>query len=212
MIYKRYLRLTIGIILYAIGIVLTINGNLGLAPWDALHIGLSAISGITFGQITIIVGLLVLLLNYQLQESIGIGTLMSTIVIGFLIDFIFHIDLIPVSHHFAGGMIMLFMGMVFIAVASYCYIGAGFGTGPRDGLMVGLTRVTGKPVGLIRGLIETSVLLIGYLLGAKIGFGTVFLAFGIGPIVQTTFKVLRFDVHAVEHDSFIRKSLPQSQV
>ncbi len=95
MIYKRYLRLTIGIILYAIGIVLTINGNLGLAPWDALHIGLSAISGITFGQITIIVGLLVLLLNYQLQESIGIGTLMSTIVIGFLIDFIFHIDLIP---------------------------------------------------------------------------------------------------------------------
>ncbi len=204
--YKRYLRLTVGLILYAIGIVLTINGNLGLAPWDAFHIGLCKTFGISFGQISIIVGIFVLIINYHLDESIGIGTIANIFVIGLLIDLIFYLKFIPISHSISGGTLMLFFGMVLIAVASYYYIGSGFGTGPRDGLMVALTRVTKKPIGLIRGLIEMCVLLMGYLLSAKIGFGTIFLAFGIGPIVQITFKVFRFDVNSVKHDSFIQKS------
>jgi uncharacterized membrane protein YczE len=101
---------------------------------------------------------------------------------------------------------MLITGMFLIALGSYFYIGSRFGTGPRDGLMVALTRVSKKPVGLIRGLIEMTVLLLGYLLGAKIGLGTIILAFGIGPIVQLTFRILRFDVHTVTHDSLLQKA------
>jgi uncharacterized membrane protein YczE len=206
MINNRYLRLIFGLVLYALGIVLTINGNLGLGPWDAFHVGLSKTIGVSFGQISIMVGLLVLIINYNLDESIGIGTIANIFVIGLLIDFIFYLKIIPISHSLLSGAFMLFFGMVFIAFASYCYIGSGFGTGPRDGLMVALTRVTKKPIGLIRGIIEMSVLLMGYLLGAKIGLGTVFLAFGIGPIVQSTFKILNFDVNSVNHNSLIKKS------
>lgn len=203
---NRIARLALGLVLYAIGIVLTINGNLGLAPWDALHVGLSQTTGISFGQISIVVGLLVLLINYHLYESIGIGTLLNIFVIGFLIDGIFHYQLIPVSQSIISGIPMIISGMLLIALASYFYISAGFGTGPRDGLMVALTRTTEKPVGLIRGCIEISVLSLGVLLGAKIGLGTVILAFGFGPVIQTTFKLLNFDVKRVSHTSFLQKS------
>ena len=205
MLFKRYTRLFIGFFLYSIGIVFTINGNLGLSPWDALHSGLSQLSGISFGQIGIIVGIIVMTVTYQLKESIGTGTILNIFVIGILIDYIFYIKLIPIAQSMAGGILMLLVGMVLIALATYCYIGSAFGAGPRDALMAALTRITQKPVGLIRGLIEVSVLFVGYLLGAKIGIGTFILAFGIGPIIQAVFSFFQFDVDKVKHDYLLQK-------
>src|SRR6056297_292603 len=163
MIYKRYLKLIFGLILYSIGIVMTINGNLGLAPWDAFHVGLSQTFGISFGQISIIVGLVILLITYYLKESIGIGTIANIFVIGILIDLLFYLEVIPVCREIFSGLVMILIGMIFIALATYYYIGSGFGAGPRDGLMVSLVRVLKKPVGLIRVSIEMTVLLMGYL-------------------------------------------------
>lgn len=206
--YKRFFQLSMGLILYAVGIVFTINANMGLAPWDAFHMGLTYMSHISFGMISILVGLLVMVFTYQLNESIGIGTLSNIFVIGLLIDLIFYLDLIPLANSMITGIPMLLIGMELIALGSYFYIGSSFGTGPRDGLMVALTRVTSKPVGLIRGLIELTVLAAGYLLGAKIGIGTLIVGLGIGPIVQLTFKVLKFDVSTITHDAFLQKRKP----
>lgn len=206
MLNKRLLHLFIGLLLYAVGIVFTIQGNLGLAPWDALHMGLTYITHLSFGLISILVGFIILLFTYQLNESIGIGTLANIIIIGLLIDLIFALNLIPLSTSAFSGIPMLLIGMEMIALGSYFYIGSGFGTGPRDGLMVALTRVTKKPIGLIRGSIEITVFIAGYMLGAKIGIGTLLLAFGMGPIIQLTFKLLNFDVHTIIHDSFLHKS------
>jgi len=208
MILKRYLRLNLGLILYAVGIVLTVKGNLGLAPWDAFHIGLMNVIDLTFGQIGILVGVAILFITYFLDESIGLGTIANIFVIGLLIDLILYLNLIPLSQNILSGIIMLILGMVAIAVATYYYISAGFGIGPRDGLMVALTRVTRKPIGLIRGLIEISVLIMGFLLGAKVGFGTVLLAFGTGPIIQMVFKLYKFDVTVVQHEAFLMRKKP----
>jgi uncharacterized membrane protein YczE len=205
MLFKRYTRLIIGLFFYSVGIVFTIHANLGLAPWDALHSGLSQMFGIPFGQMGILVGLIILVATYQLKESIGIGTITNIVVIGFLIDYIFYIELIPIAQTLLSGILMLVIGMVLIAIASYCYISSAFGTGPRDALMSSLTRVTQKPVGLIRGLIEISVLFIGYLLGAKIGLGTFIIAFGIGPIIQIVFSLFNFNVDKVNHDFLLQK-------
>lgn len=205
MLFKRYARLFVGLFLYSAGIVFTINGNLGLSPWDALHWGLSQLLEIPFGQTGILVGLVVLAITYQLKESIGIGTITNIVVIGFLIDYIFYIKLIPVAQTLPGGILMLLVGMVLVALATYFYIGSAFGAGPRDALMTSLTRISQKPVGLIRGLIEVTVLLMGYLLGAKVGLGTFLLAFGIGPIIQIIFSLLKFDVDQVKHDFLLQK-------
>ncbi|WP_432401829.1 YczE/YyaS/YitT family protein [Wukongibacter sp. M2B1] len=206
MYLKNLLRLILGLLLYALGVVLSINANLGVAPWDTFHQGLSNLVNVTFGQASIIVGFIIVLINLYLKENIGIGTILNMILIGLFIDLIFYYNIIPIMDSFISGLLMIILSMFTISLASYCYIGAKFGSGPRDGLMVGLTKKTGYPVGLIRGLIELSVLFIGFLLGGKVGIGTVILAFGIGPIVQFTFDKLHFEVSDVKHIYLFDKS------
>ena len=64
------------------------------------------------------------------------------------------------------------------------YIGAGLGPGPRDGLMTGLVRRTGRSVRLVRTSIEAGVLVAGAALGGTVGIGTVVYAVSIGPLVH----------------------------
>ncbi len=199
MTFKQVFRLTVGIILFSIGIVCTVQANLGVAPWDTLHQGLSKHSGLTFGQVSIFVGLSIVAINILLKELVGLGTVVNIVLIGLIVDALFTTGIIPEMTTFLGGLVMLVIGMFILALGSYYYIGAGLGTGPRDGLMVALVKKTGKPVGLIRGAIEGAVLILGYLLGGSIGIGTLILALGIGPIVQWVFGLLSFDVAAVEH-------------
>ena len=201
----RYFRLMIGIMLYALAIVLMVNADLGLAPWEAFHIGLSRTTGLSFGMVSILVGSVIITVTYQLYESIGIGTIASNFLVGMFVDVLFRLHWIPMAHSILEGMGMIFIGMVMLAFGTYAYIGSAFGTGPRDGLMVALTREYDKPVGLVRGTIELSVLLIGYLLGAKIGLGTLLIGFGIGPVIQGVFKVLNFDVKTIQHTSLLQK-------
>lgn len=201
----RIVRLLIGLMLFSVGIVLTINANLGIAPWDTFHQGISLIGNITFGQASIVVGMFIVLINILLKEHIGIGTILNIFIIGILIDVLFSLSIIPVMKSFSSGIAMIILGMITIALGSYFYIGAGYGAGPRDGLMVGITKKTGLPVGLVRGLIESMALLFGFLLGGKVGIGTIILALAIGPIVQFVFYHLKFDVKKVEH-TYLYKS------
>lgn len=195
----RILRLFFGIFLYALGIVLSIRADIGIAPWATFHQGLSQLIGITFGQATIGVGFIILGFNYFMDMKIGFGTVINVFGIGSLVDFFLANNIVPKMDTILGGIVMVILSMFVIALATYFYVGAGFGTGPRDGLMVGLVKKTNKKVGLIRGSIELTVLFIGFMLGAKVGIGTVILGIGIGPIVHWTFKVLNFDVKNVEH-------------
>lgn len=138
------------------------------------------------------------------MEKIGFGTILNTILIGTFVDLIQGMAVIPQMNSFISGVLMLLLGQVSICVGSYFYIGASLGCGPRDALMVALgKRLPNVPIGIIRGLIEGTVLLIGWLLGAKVGIGTVISVFGISFILEGTFKILHFDVTNIEHESVI---------
>lgn len=195
----KIIRLIIGLFLFALGIVLTINANIGLQPWDIFHQGLSKVIHMTMGQTSILVGLILIILNIFLNEKIGIGTIGNMVIIGLFIDMLMLNHLIPISNHFLLGIFMLFLGFFVIAIASYFYIGVGWGTGPRDGLMVALTKKTNKSVRFVRNSIEITVSFAGFLLGGQIGVGTVLTAVTLGYIVQFTFKLFKFDVSEVQH-------------
>ncbi|MCK8058968.1 MULTISPECIES: YitT family protein [unclassified Fusibacter] len=192
-------RMLLGLFLYALGIGITIKAHLGVSPWTVFHQGMSNVFPISLGQAVILTGLIIVVLNYLFKEKIGLGTLLNMSLIGVFIDWLFKLNLIPNSTTMVTGILMLVSGMFTIAIASWLYIGAGLGAGPRDGLMVILTKKTNKPVGLIRALIEFAALMLGILMGGKVGIGTAILVFGIGPIIQLTFKLVRFDVKKVEH-------------
>jgi uncharacterized protein len=192
-------RLFVGLFLYALGIVMTINANLGLGPWDVFHQGLSRTVGITMGQASITMGILIVITNYFVGEKLGWGTLCNMLFIGIFMDILMLNNIVPIYENKILQVIMMLGGMFIIGLASYFYIGAGLGSGPRDGLMVLLTKKTGKSVRFIRNCIEITVLIAGYFLGGFVGIGTLIIALGIGYSVQFVFKLFKFDVKAVKH-------------
>lgn len=199
--YIRLVRLIWGLFLYALGIVVTMNAHIGYAPWEVFHVGLAKTTGISIGVASIVVGLIIGIVVVLLGEKLGFGTLLNMVLIGVFLDIIIAFHIIPVTSNFAIGIIMLIIGLFIIALASYYYIGAAFGAGPRDSLMVALTRKTGLPIGVCRGTIELLAVIVGWVLGGMVGIGTVIATFTIGFCVQTTFKLLKFDVTKVEHET-----------
>jgi len=198
-VFLRIARLFLGLFLYAVGIVMTINANLGLAPWDVFHQGLAKIFHVTMGQASIAVGIIIIVLNTFLAERLGWGTIGNMLFVGLFMDFLMFNNLIPTFQAFIPSLGMMLLGMFVIGMASYFYMGVGLGAGPRDGLMVALTKKTGKSVGLVRNAIEVSVLILGYILGGFVGIGTPIMAFTVGYFVQLAFKLFKFDVGAVRH-------------
>ncbi|HEU4489464.1 MAG TPA: hypothetical protein VFR74_01210 [Jiangellales bacterium] len=182
MLLRRLVQLYAGLVLYGFSMALMIEAALGLNPWDVLHDGLAARVPLTFGQVTIAVGALVLLAWIPLRQRPGVGTVSNVVVIGLAVDaslaLLPALDSLPVR---AG---WLAAGIVLNAVATAAYIGARLGPGPRDGLMTGLVMRTGGSVRLVRTLLEVSVLTTGWLLGGTVGVGTVAYALAIGPLVH----------------------------
>ncbi|NLK63685.1 MAG: hypothetical protein GX289_01175 [Tissierellia bacterium] len=200
---KKLIQLIIGLFLYALGLVLCIYANIGLAPWDAFGIGVSKVTGISYGNVSIITGILILVVLVLIfKEKIGFGTIFNTILIGAFADLIINFKIIPYMTKFFSGIIMLLAGQIVICYATYLYIDVGLCSGPRDTLMVALgKRFPNIPIGLVKSSIEGTVLLIGWLLGAKVGLGTIIYVFSIGFTLQTMFKLLKFDVKSVVHES-----------
>lgn len=196
----RLIRMIIGFSIFAAGIVMTINANIGLAPWDVFHQGLSKTIGITIGQASIGMGLVIVLLDFVFGEKIGWGTLGNMMFIGLFIDFYMLNNLIPEQNIFWIGVIQVIIGLFLIGIGSFLYISVGLGCGPRDGLMVALVKRTRRPVGVVRGTIEGIVLIAGWLLGGHVGLGTLIIVLSIGPIIQFAFRLFRFNVASVEHE------------
>ena len=200
----RLVKLVFGLFLFALGSFLTIQANIGLASWEAFSMGLAYLTDQTYGNILIISGFVILLVDVALKEKIGFGTILNTILIGTFVDLIQAVDLIPQMNNFFSGVLMLLLGQLSICIGSYFYIGASLGCGPRDALMVALgKRLPKVPIGIVSGVIEGTVLLIGWLLGAKVGIGTVISVFGISFILEVTFNILHFDVTNIEHESIV---------
>lgn len=197
----RIARLIFGLFLYSLGIVLTINANIGLSTWDVFHQGLTIHTGITMGQASIAVGFALVVFTFFMGEKFGIGTILNMLLIGTFMDVLLMSGIIPVMDSKISGFIVLISGLIVIAFASYFYIGAGFGAGPRDSMMVILVRKLNCKVGIARALVEGSAVTIGWLLGGYVGVGTLIAAFGISVAVQSVFRLLRFDVKMVKQES-----------
>lgn len=196
-------RLFVGYIICALGMVMTINANIGVAPWDVLHQGISNVSGLTIGRANIIVGFLIIILDVFLGANIGWGTLLNMIFIGLFVDFIMLNNLVPIFNNFLPSLIMMLLGILVLGYGIFTYVGAGYGAGPRDGLMVALTKKTKKSVRFVKNSVEILALTIGYFLGGSVGIGTAIMAIAGGYFFQFAFKTVNFNISEVEHRSIV---------
>jgi uncharacterized membrane protein YczE len=177
----RLARCVTGLALFGIGIALLLQSDLGAAPWDVFHQGVSELTGISIGNVIVITGVLLLLLWIPLHQRPGVGTLLNALEIGLVLDLV--LPRLPEVEAIPGRVAYLLVGLVIIALGSGLYIGSGLGAGPRDGIMMGL-KERGLSVRVARTAVEVIVLVVGIALGGTAGVGTVLFAVGIGPLVQ----------------------------
>jgi uncharacterized membrane protein YczE len=188
----RATSLVLGLFLFALAIVFILESKLGLSPWDVLNQGIARHSPLSFGVANIVVALLVLGFAWTLGGRPGIGTVANALLIGSFIQGLTSIGFF--SHLAHDGLSvrapLLIAGLVLIGPATALYIGADFGAGPRDMLMLVGARRTRFRVGIVRGTLELCALVAGILLGGTFGVGTVLFALLVGPIVEASFAVL----------------------
>jgi uncharacterized protein len=190
-----WVRLFAGLWLFAAGVVLGLRSGLGVSPWDVLHDGIRQVTPLSFGAATVLVGVVLVAVSLAAGIRPGPGTLANMLAIGVFADAMLatgiagDLEARPLALRLAA----VAAGVVLVALGSALYIGAGLGSGPRDSLMLALSARTRVRVGIVRALIEASVLAVGWLLGGAAGVGTIMFAFGIGPAVELAFRLLRVE-------------------
>lgn len=199
----RFLRLFAGLATAAVGIACTVNANLGLSPWEVLSQGISIKTNIMLGTLTQIIGIFVLMLVIVFKEKIGLGTLCDIAIVGKCINIYLQYNLIPQPNSFTGKFILLVSGLLVWSFGVYLYMSAGLGAGPRDSLMVALTKKFNVKISFAKNSIELIVLIVGYLLGGTVGLGTVISVFLVGYVIRGIFFVFRFDVKTIQNDSIM---------
>ncbi|TDD95858.1 YczE/YyaS/YitT family protein [Actinomadura rubrisoli] len=185
---RRLVQLYAGLALYGLGIALQVASTLGNDPWDVFHQGLSRRFGLSIGVWIIIAGAVVMLAWIPLRQRPGLGTISNVVFVGVFADLF--LWLLPDPGSLAVRWTYLVSAIVVGAFATGCYIGAGLGPGPRDGLMTGLAA-RGHSVRVVRTGIELGVLAVGWLLGGTVGVGTILYALAIGPLTHVLLPVLR---------------------
>ncbi len=191
---RDFLRIEAGFLMFGLAIALMIRGNIGTSAWAVLEVALSKILRLTPGTMTVIMGFLVLSGAIILREKIGWGTLANILSIGPWEDLALS-KIPPVTDNLPLQAAMLLTAIALMGFASAIYIGVDAGAGPRDSLMLAIKRTTGVSIRAARGVIEVTVVTVGWLLGGPAGFGTLVFALLVGPSVQLGFKLLKVEPH-----------------
>ncbi|HEU5361955.1 MAG TPA: hypothetical protein VFU56_01380 [Gaiellaceae bacterium] len=187
---RRLTQLYVGLVLYGTSSGMMLAAGLGVDPWDVFHQGLSRRVGLSVGTWVILVGAAVLALWLPLRQRPGFGTLSNVIVVGVGVDAF--LAVVDQPHSLVARIALLACGVLLNGVATGCYIGAGLGPGPRDGLMIGLAA-RGHSIRAARTGIEVTVLVVGFLLGGTVGVGTLVYALAIGPLAHVFVPALSID-------------------
>jgi len=181
---------TFGLAIFALGVVLNLQANAGLSPWQLLHYGITLHTPLTFGQASQLVGLLMVVMSWLAGVRPGVATLMNAILVGWFTDLLLVGGVIPPMTTDLGGYLMLAVSLVVSGLGIAVYIRAGLGAGPRDSFMLALMRLLRRGPAPSRIAMEVGATACGFLLGGPLGLGTVLFAVGLGPAVGFWFRVV----------------------
>ena len=197
---KEILKSALGLFIFSIGVYLTIQADIGLAPWDCLSMGVSGKVGYSYGIVHTVISIIIVVIDILLKEKIGYGTILDALLVGNYVDLIDHIITLPQFHSIPISCIMVIIGLFIMGYGQYFYMDAAQGCGPRDSLLIALgKRFPKTPIGVVQTVLVGIALLIGWLLGGPVGIGTVISVFGMGTALQIVCKILHFEPRDVVH-------------
>ena len=179
--FSTFFFLCFGLTLFGLGEGLLIVSFTGASPWSVLAQGISLNINLSIGTITLLISIAVLVLWIPLGLKPGMGTIFNALIIAFMIDLC--IKFVPTPSNFTNQIFLAVLSVLAVGIGGGIYLISNLGAGPRDGLMIGLQKLTKLPIAAVRGTLEISVVSIGWYLGGTVGIGTLLFAFGIGPCV-----------------------------
>ncbi len=186
---QRFVKLVFGLFIYGVGLAMMVNAQIGIAPWDVLAQGISVQTGLSFGQATVFVSALVLLIWIPLKVKPGLGTVMNAILVGLFADLA--MPYIPEPTIYWQKLALFIAGMLLISFATGLYISCGMGKGPRDGLNMGLAAKFKSPFWIARTAVEIVVVSLGFILGGQVREGTLIFALAIGYLNQLAMRLFK---------------------
>ena len=203
-IFLNMLLATASLFVNGFGVYLTIQANIGASPWDVLNLGLSNTFGMLYGTAAIIVSFTILGIDVLMKEPIGIAMIIDSIVVGKTVDLFNKINLVEKCDSIFISIPVMILGLFIMGYTQYTYMSASLGCGPRDTLLIGLTRrIKRLSIGVVSIMLLATVTIIGWLLGGPVGIGTLICAFGMGPIMQFAFFTVKFNATEIKHQNFI---------
>ncbi len=199
-IILQWLQIAAGLLVFALGVHLTIFANIGLAPWDCLGMGIAKHTPLNYGISMTTMAVIILLIDLLLKERIGYGTVIDALLTGNFVQMFNDLNPLPLNTHTGAGVSIMLVGFVIMAVGMWIYMRACQCCGPRDSLLVGIgKRMPKVPIGFVEIIIWAVVLLAGFLLGGPVGIGTLIATFGAGFIMQIVYSLLRFEPRKLVH-------------
>ena len=199
-VVSEWLKIVAGLIVFSLGVHLTIYANIGLAPWDCLGMGIARHTPFNYGISMTIMAVTILVIDMLLRERIGFGTIIDALLTGNFVQAFNYLNPLPENNNLPLGIGIMLVGFVFMALGMWIYMSAEQCCGPRDALLVGLGKRMPKiPIGIVEVLLWAVVLLIGYLLGGPVGIGTLISTFGAGLIMQLVYNVIKFEPRKLKH-------------
>ena len=198
----RVVQATVGLFTYAMGVYLTLQAAIGLGPWEVLAMGIAGKLGLVFGNATLAVSAVILIMDVLMKERIGIGTVLNTIICSKAVDLYNWLQLVPKQENLAASVAVMVAGMFTVAVGQLIYISTGLGCGPRDSFVIGVGKRLSKwPIGLVQNGVLMVALLLGWLLGGPVGLGTLLSVVGLGATMQLVFRIAKFEPRKVQHEN-----------
>jgi len=201
-ILSGWLKIIFGLLVFSLGVHLTIRANLGVAPWDCLGLGISYHTPLNYGIAMTSISVMILFIDILMKEKIGFGTIIDALLTGNFIQLFNNIDPFPETRGTFAGIMIIVAGLALMAVGQFFYMLSAQGCGPRDALLVGLGKRLGKlPIGAVQIILWGTVLFIGWLLGGPVGIGTLVSTFGSGIVMQIIYNLIKFEPRDVKHRS-----------
>ena len=199
-VFLQWLRIVLGLLVFAFGVHLTIFANIGLAPWDCLGMGIAKHTPLNYGLSMTVMALVILGIDLFMRERIGFGTVLDALLTGNFIQLFNDLNPLPENERLLAGVGIMLIGFVFMAVGMMIYMRGEQGCGPRDSLLVGLgKRMPRVPIGVVEILLWAAVTAAGWLLGGPVGIGTLISVVGAGLVMQLVYSLLRFEPRELQH-------------
>ncbi len=200
-----WIRIIFGLLVFSLGVHLTIRADLGLAPWDCLGMGISYHTPLNYGLSMTVMSVIILAIDFLLKEKIGFGTIIDALLTGNFVQLFNDIDPFPKTESIFSGIAIIFAGLALMAIGQYFYMKSAQCCGPKDALLVGIgKRLKKLPIGAVQIILWGTVLVLGWLLGGPVGIGTVVSTFGSGIVMQIIYSIIKFEPRNIEHQSVMQ--------